>query len=232
MLKPSRLCTPLLLLFGLLLGTEALAQVPDTTYRKPELPTGPPAPVEQPRPQPRVVERPQPEPTVVKEQVAEEPEEQLRFIDKLYFGGSFGLQFGTYTNISLLPTISYAITPRFFAGVGGVYHYQSGGGFNMHHYGGRGILQLEMFDVGSGTVLAHGEVETLSIAVPFYDVYGRRRTDRSALSIPLVGLGYRQRISGKGSFDLLVLYNGNGDPINPYNNPVIRAGFNFPFTSR
>ena len=102
----------------------------------------------------------------------------------------------------------------------------------MHHYGGRGILQLEMFDVGSGTVLAHGEVETLSIAVPFYDVYGRRRTDRTGLSIPMVGLGYRQRISNKGSFDLLVLYNGNGDPINPYNNPVIRAGFNLPFTSR
>ncbi|WP_276499725.1 hypothetical protein [Pontibacter litorisediminis] len=228
MLTPSRLLAPLLFAFVLVLltGTAALAQVPDTTYRKPELPTGPPAPVEQPRPrpQPRVVEQPKPAPAEAAKQEEDQQEEQLRFIDKLYFGGSFGLQFGTYTNISLLPTLSYALTPRLFAGVGGVYHFQSGGGYNWHHYGGRGLLQLEMFDVGDGAVVAHAEVETLSIE--------KFDSERTSLAIPMVGLGYRQRISDKGFLDLLVLYNGNSSRYNPYNNPVIRVGFNIPFTSR
>lgn len=224
MLKPLRLLTPLLLLLGLLQSPDALAQVPDTIYRKPELPTGPPAPVEQPRPQPRVVEQPQPAPAQVEQQPGEQVEEQRRFIDRLYFGGSFGLRFGTYTNISLLPTLSYAITPRFFGGIGGVYHFQSGGGHSLHHYGGRGFLQLEMFNIGDGAVVAHAETEALSVA--------KWDNERTSLTIPMVGLGYRQRISNKGFFDLLVLYNGNSDTFNPYNNPVIRAGFNIPFTSR
>lgn len=235
MLTPLRLLTPLILplLLVLLASPNAAAQVPDTTYRKPELPTGPPAPVVQPRPQPQPRVREQQQPQVVRQQEQDEPqEEQLRFIDRLYFGGSFGLQFGTYTNIALLPTLSYALTPKLFAGVGGVYHYQSGDGFNLHHYGGRALLQVEMFSIGDGAVLAHAEAEALSISVPYFDATGRRYTDRTALTIPMVGLGYRQRISHKGSFDILVLYNGNDDPINPYSNPVIRVGFNVPFTSR
>lgn len=237
MLTHMRLLTPLLLLllFVLLASTEAAAQVPDTTYRKPELPTGPPAPTERPRPQPRVREQQQPVPEVVQQEEKvekQEPAEELRFIDRLYFGGSFGLQFGTFTNISLLPTISYAITPKLYAGVGGVYHYQSGGGFNLHHYGGRGLVQLEMFNIGGGAVLAHAEAEFLSVAVPFYDSFGRRHVERASLNIPMIGLGYRQRFSSRGYFDMLVLYNGNEDPINPYNNPVIRVGFNIALTRR
>ncbi|WP_299761849.1 hypothetical protein [uncultured Pontibacter sp.] len=233
MLMPKRLLlTPLVsLLFVFLMCTEAAAQVPDTTYRKPELPTGPPAPVEQPRPQPQPREReqPQPEPVVV-QQEEDAQEESLRVIDKLYFGGSFGLQFGTYTSISLLPTLSYAVKPKFFVGVGGVYRFESGLGLNFHHYGARGFTQLEMFNIGSGAVLAHAEVETLS--VQYEGFQGNGRYDRETLLMPMVGLGYRQRISNKGFFDLLVLYNGNDDRFNPYSNPVIRVGFNIPFTSR
>ncbi|ARS35136.1 hypothetical protein [Pontibacter actiniarum] len=241
MLNQPRTLTGIVLSLALTLfiSTEAAAQVPDSTYKKPELPTGPPVPVEQPRPQPRqrVQEQPKPEPVVVEQQQPEVVQEEqvevpLRFIDKLYIGGSFGLQFGSFTSISLLPTLSYAVTPKFYLGVGGVYHYESGSGFNLHHFGGRGFTQLEMFEVGGGAVLAHAEVEALSIEVPYFDATGRRRTDRSSLTMPMVGLGYRQRISDKGSFDLLVLYNGNDDPINPYSNPVIRAGFNIGLTRR
>ncbi|RIJ41820.1 hypothetical protein [Pontibacter oryzae] len=224
-------------LFFFFISFQSMAQVPDSTYRKPELPTGPPVPVEQPqqpRPKQRVEEQPKPAPVVVasQEEEKQQEEQELRFIDKLYVGGSFGLQFGTYTNISLLPTVSYAITPKLFGGLGVVYHYESGEGFKLNHYGGRAFTQLEMFDIGDGAVLAHAEVESLSIEVPYYDALGRRQTDRNALTIPLIGVGYRQRISNKGSFDILVLYNGNDDLINPYSNPVIRVGFNIPLTPR
>lgn len=228
---------------SLVVSFQAMAQVPDSTYRKPELPTGPPVPVGQPQPRPRIEEQPKPAPVVVAPQEESEEQEEgqpLRFIDRLYVGGSFGLQFGTFTNISLLPTVSYAFTPKFYGGLGAVYHYASGNGFKLNHYGGRAFTQLELFDLsqmellnfGDGAILAHAEVEILSIEVPFYDALGRRRTDRSALTIPMIGLGFRQKLSSKGSFDLLVLYNGADDMNNPYNNPVIRFGFNIPLTSR
>lgn len=237
MLKHARsffiLCLPLCLL--LLSTTDAAAQVPDTTYRKPELPTGPPAPVET-QPRPRVQEKQKPQPQVIEQPVPvkqETDEEQLRFIDKLYFGGSLGLQFGTFTNISIMPTLSYAVFPKVFAGVGAVYHYRSGGGVNFNNYGGRGYLQGELIEIGGGAVLAHGEVESLSVEYGYYDQFGRLvGKERSGITMPLVGLGYRQRFSRKGSFDLLVLYNSNDSFNNPYSNPVIRFGLNIPFTNR
>ncbi|GHA60198.1 hypothetical protein [Pontibacter akesuensis] len=226
------LCLPSLLL--LLSSNNAAAQVPDTTYRKPELPTGPPVPVEKQRP--RVQEQPKPKPQVIEQELPvqqETDEEQLRFIDKLYFGGSLGLQFGTFTNISIMPTLSYAVFPKVFAGVGAVYHYKSGGGVNFNNYGGRGYLQGELVEIGGGALLAHGEVESLSVEYAYYDQMGRMMgKTRSSLTMPLVGLGYRQRISSKGSFDLLVLYNANDSFYNPYSNPVIRFGLNIPFTNR
>lgn len=235
MLMHKRFLTASLLplLFLLFAATEAVAQVPDTTYRKPELPTGPPVPVEQPRQQQRQQAPQQPsQPKPVEEPQVEqqEPEEQLRFVDRLYFGGSFGLQFGSYTSISLLPTLSYAITPKYYLGVGAVYHFNSSSYGSFHHYGGRVFNQLEMFSVGDGAVLAHAELEILSVESELRFVNGQ--SDRSGITMPMIGLGYRQRISEKGSLDLLVLYNTNDEPNNPYSNPVIRLGFNFPLTSR
>ncbi|NEM97876.1 hypothetical protein [Pontibacter burrus] len=223
----------LALCFFVLCSISANAQVePDTVKRKPALPTGPPGsgqPVYTPtRTQPQ--QPPKPKPEVVKPVVQEEEKEKEEFIDKLYFGGSLGLQFGTYTNISLLPILGYRITDRLSAGVGAVYHYIKDGPYSMHNYGGRLFAQVEMFDIGDGAILAHAEAENIRRE------YLRVNSTQTALEkanknllLPLVGLGYRQRISEKASFDILVLYNSNNDPVNPYSNPVIRAGVNIPF---
>ncbi|MBB6610096.1 hypothetical protein H7F15_03515 [Pontibacter sp. Tf4] len=200
------------------------------------MPTGPPGsekPVytPKPKPQPEV----QPKPPVQTQPQAEKPqqdeEEQERFIDRLYFGGSLGLQFGSYTNISLLPILGYRLTDRLSAGVGAVYQYVKDGPYSMNNYGGRVFAQVEVVDIGDGALLAHAEAETLSLE---YLYLNSSRTailkDRKTLVMPMFGAGYRQRISDKASFDLLLLYNANNDPVNPYSNPVIRAGINLPFT--
>ena len=211
------------------------AQVePDTVKRKPSLPTGPPGsqqPVYAPKPQPRVQPKPpvQTQPEVV-QQPDTEAEEKEAFIDRLYFGGSLGLQFGTYTNISLLPIIGYRVTDRFSAGVGAVYHYIKDGPYSLSNYGGRAFAQVEVVDIGDGALLAHGEIETLSREYLYVNsTQTAFEKARKTLMLPLVGIGYRQRISEKASFDLLLLYNVSDDPVNPYNNPVIRAGINLPF---
>jgi len=196
------------------------------------LPTGPPAPVEQPARQPQPVVRPQPLPQEQPEVVRQQDEEaKPALIDRLYFGGGLGLQFGTYTNISLLPILGYRITNRFSAGVGAVYHYVGYSSYNYSNYGGRVFAQAELFNIGNGAVLAHGEVEVLNAEYSGPGAYQSGGFEqRSTVAFPMVGLGYRQRISEKASFDILVLYNTNdANYYNPYSNPVIRAGINIPF---
>ena len=50
-------------------------------------------------------------------------EEELRPIDRIFFGGNFGMQFGTITNIEVSPLVGYHITPRLSAGVGTRFEY-------------------------------------------------------------------------------------------------------------
>jgi hypothetical protein len=219
----AAICTFLLLL---VFSITTLAQVePDTVKRKRELPTGPPPGATPPRQQPTVIKQ-APAP-VVKQQ---EEKEELSLRDRLYFGGSFGLQFGTITNISLLPIIGYKVTDKWNVGTGVVYHYIKSGNVSLNNYGGRAFTQYELFNIFEGAVLAHVETEVLSSEYFTFDRSGRYMGNaRRIIPLPLAGLGYRQRISDRASFDMLLLYNFSKDDANPYNNPVIRAGFNIPF---
>ncbi|MFD2999280.1 SPOR domain-containing protein [Pontibacter toksunensis] len=222
----------LTLLFLFFSGTIAQAQVePDTTQpSKPVLPTGPPMPTERREPKPTEQPRPEQQPARMPSSARQEPiaEQALRPIDRMYTGGSFGLQFGTFTNISLLPILGYRLTDKFSLGVGGVYHFSKFGSFSYSSYGARAFTQLELFNIGEGAILGHAEVEFLNTK---YEDRGDLFTTN--ITLPLVGVGYRQRISDKASVDMLLLYNVNDQERgNPYNNPVFRVGFNIPFTSR
>lgn len=215
------------ILFLLTISFTAFAQVePDTVKRKRELPTGPPAGTQQPRTQPRVIKQ---LPAPVEQQKIED--EEMSFKDRLYSGGSFGLQFGNYTNISLLPILGYRVNNKWNVGVGAVYHYIKSGSISLNNYGGRAFTQLELFNLFEGAVLAHAETEILSseyITVDYNGYYTGNR--RRIIALPLAGVGYRQRVSDRASFDILILYNFSEDEANPYNNPVFRAGFNIPLT--
>lgn len=220
--------------FLLLTASAAQAQVePDTAQQqKQELPTGPPMPAERPQPQQRPTQQ-QPAPTFPQPETVqqEETEAPLRHINRMYFGGSFGLQFGTYTNISLLPIIGYMVTDKFRVGAGAVYHYIGYRGNSYSSYGARAFTQMEFFNIGDGSVLGHAEVEFLNTR--YEDTNGFIGDDRTLLTLPLVGVGYRQHISDKASLDMLLLYNVNSRVRgNPYSNPVFRVGFNIPFTRR
>ena len=227
----TRIAGLLSILLVLLISKPAFAQVPDTTQRKPALPTGPQGPVQEngQKQQQRVQQKP----VVVQEQVPvnvlqSEPEE-LSFVDRLYFGGSFGLQFGTYTNISLLPILGYKVTDKFSVGPGFVYHFIRSGGQTFQNYGGKAFAQHEVLGgvIGDGSLLVHAEYEVLSFENYWRMPNGTVELTRRTVYTPLAGVGYRQS-AGRASFDLLLLYNFN-EIDSPYSNPVIRAGFNIPF---
>lgn len=228
-MKQFKTATLFTLLMLLSFSYTAYGQVePDTVKRKRELPTGPPGGQTQPRQQPAVIKQ---TPPVVEQ--ARQEEERIPFKDRLYTGGSFGLQFGTFTNISLLPILGYQVSEKWSVGTGIVYHYMKSGSYSLNNYGGRVFTQLEVLPIGDGAVVAHAEVEALSSEYFLPDQNRQMIKTRSFISIPLAGLGYRQRIGDRASFDILLLYNfGQGDMANPYDNPVFRAGFNIPLSRR
>ncbi|QCR21664.1 hypothetical protein [Pontibacter sp. SGAir0037] len=235
------------LLLFLALGFTAQAQTqPDTVRRKTELPTGPtPVPVERTPQQTRPIPPVQTPPPVAApvEQTAG-AEERPTLMDRLYTGGGFGLQFGYYTNISLSPILGYMATDKFWFGGGLVYQYQSirledyytgrpAGRVSMQNYGVKFFVQQEFLNLEEsflgGRILAHGEYEILSLQLKEQDSFGNILSSRRTEDTPLLGLGYRQRLGGRGaSADLYFLYNLSNSPYTPYSNPVIRFGFNIP----
>src|SRR5665811_1222309 len=52
-----------------------------------------------------------------------EKEESPPFKERLFYGGSFGLQFGTITDIQVSPVIGYWLLPRLNVAVGPDYRY-------------------------------------------------------------------------------------------------------------
>lgn len=162
---------------------------------------------------------------ILPEVVKPEDEEQQTLLDRMFWGGSFGLQFGTYTNVSLLPVLGFRATETFWVGVGGVYHFQRYQRENLNNYGGRAFAQQQVFN----NFLVHAEYEHLSVEYFWNNGTGIADRRRQSKGIPMAGLGYRQRIGAKAAADILVLYNFNDTFPSPYSNPVIRAGFSIPF---
>jgi hypothetical protein len=147
------------------------------------------------------------------------------FGNRIFFGGYFGLQFGTQTLIEIAPSIGYKVTNRFSAGMNlkySYYHYTDvyNNVHNSNVYGGGPFAR---FFITEGLFL-HGEGEILNIEVP--DAYTGIYSRENITSIFLGG-GYRQMMGERSSLDMLLLFNVNDNRNSPYQNPVIRIGFGF-----
>ena len=147
------------------------------------------------------------------------PKPPYRLQDHLFTGGNFGLQFGTITLIDISPLIGYKITPKFSAAFGISYIYykdsRSVPAFSQNIYGARIIGRYFIFD----NLFAHVEYEGLNSN---WDYYKKPFT----LYNLLAGAGYRQAVSDRLFLDAMLLWNFNTGYYQPYNNPVIRIGFN------
>lgn len=149
-----------------------------------------------------------------------------KFSDRLNFGGSFGLMFGTSTNIDLSPTVSYIFDKKISAGVGVVYNYIAlhNINFQTNIYGGKAFGNY----VITNNIFFHAEYEVLSLQTnPFDRANLYPNQDRFFSESFFVGGGYRQYISEKSFFSMMILFDLNYNPNSFHENPVIRAGFNF-----
>lgn len=141
--------------------------------------------------------------------------------DRIFYGGNFGLMFGTITYVELSPLIGYKISERLSAGPGVSYIYLQDNRFDLSTsvYGGRLFARYNFTDY----LFGHGEYEVLNRESP-YSLEGRV----NVTSI-FVGGGYRQRLGPNSFLSIMGLWNLNDSEYSIYRNPIIRMGFSTGF---
>ena len=162
--------------------------------------------------------------------------------DRIFFGGNFGLQFGTVTLVEVSPQVGYYITPRLAGGAGIRYEFYKDSRdyfpfvpFQTHIYGGSIFGRYTLIknlreSIGlslDSQIFVQTEYEILSLERKYFEVIPSGLDGRFPLHSVLVGGGIFQPIGGKSGLLLMALWNLNQTANSPYSNPIIRIGFNF-----
>ncbi len=152
--------------------------------------------------------------------MSQDDEEKPSFWQRTYFGGSFSLQFGSFTYIDVSPMMGYGFTDRFSAGLGITYRYVKDNYWNYDYnvYGGRLFTRYGIFE----NVFLHGEYEFLN----WQNVYSLEREWTNAA---FIGGGYSTHLGAQKGAQIYILYNLAYDQFSsPYNEPyVIRFSITF-----
>jgi len=172
-------------------------------------------------------------------------QQNYTFRDRLFFGGSFGLAIGQYTDIEISPHVGYYITSRWAVGVGITYEYYN----NKYHFIDRNTGKSERYEthIWGGRlftnyviinnvndfiplginfrIFAHAEYEALSYEKGFFDYGAPGRQLQNSI---LVGGGLRFPMGKRSSMNLTILWNLNSN-INDIHGsgPILRLGYNF-----
>lgn len=153
---------------------------------------------------------------------------------RIFYGGSLGLSFGTFTNISVDPVVGYRITNRLSAGIGGNYIYLASRQFNYSYsiWGGnlfasytliKSLNDILPFSSQGTSILIYGEYNLMNVSNYYSDLNMTRTWQEN----PMLGVAIQSRI-GKRSFALIkILYNFNESFYSLYPNPVLKVSFQF-----
>jgi hypothetical protein len=154
--------------------------------------------------------------------------------ERLFFGGSFGLQFGTITDIQVSPVAGIWVLPRVAVAVGPTYRFYKDYFNRTDLYGGRGYLQLQVIQnlsniipIGSNTgIFLHLENELLSLESSAWKSppYSSKRF---YVNTVLAGGGLSQQVGKRAFVNIMVLWALNESIYNIYSNPEIRVAFTF-----
>ena len=153
------------------------------------------------------------------------PKDFNTFKERLYIGGNVGAWFGNTTYINLSPIVGCKISKKFSVGTGVTYNYFSQTYRNQKYestiYGGNIFARYLALEN------AFVQVGWDRLSVPNYN--SPKLNTRVWVDNILIGGGYRQHFSEKGTFVAAIFYNINETPLSPYPNPIIQIGFNVGF---
>jgi hypothetical protein len=153
--------------------------------------------------------------------------------ERLFFGGGFGLQFGTITNIELSPLVGVWVLPRVAVAGGPTFQYYSDPYLETIIYGGKGYVQLTLIQslnniipIGLNTgINLQGEYEGLSLDKEYLTQLPGE-TGRIYSGAFLAGVVISQPTGIRSSMNLAFLWCLTSTGY-VYDNPVVRISFIF-----
>jgi len=154
--------------------------------------------------------------------------------ERLFYGGNFSLQFGTYTNIEVSPVIGLWVLPRIGIAAGPDFQYSKFLSNKTTIYGGKTYVELIFLQdldniiplgVHLGLFL-HGEYEVLSLQSSYFK-QAPYDSERFMINTFLAGGGIRQQIGQRSFLNLTLLWALNDSGYGIYGNPEIRVSFIF-----
>lgn len=154
--------------------------------------------------------------------------------ERLFYGGSFGLQFGTITDIEFSPIIGIWVLPRVAVAAGPNYRYFKDPYDHTAIYGGKSYVELIFLQdldniiplgVHLGLFL-HAEYEALSLESSFFKT-APYDSERFMTNTILAGGGIRQQMGQRSSLNLTFLWALNDSGYGIYGNPEVRVSFMF-----
>lgn len=154
--------------------------------------------------------------------------------ERLFFGGSLGLQFGTITNIELAPMAGVWVLPRVAVGAGPSYQYYHDPYGGTSIYGGKAMVQFmlvqnldNIIPLGLGMgIFAQGLYEGLSLERNFFTGIPED-TGRLYSGSFLVGGGISQPTGRRSFMNIALLWSLSDNIYGLYDNPEIRVSFFF-----
>lgn len=131
---------------------------------------------------------------------------------RIFYGGSLGLSFGSYTTVRVNPLVGYRLTPKFSAGITALYEYSayttSYGKQNYNNFGGSLFGRFRFIP----QLYAHAEFNYTN-----YE-YSNRYNEKYRLGVPfvLLGGGFSQRVAGNTYAYGQILFDVLMDENSPY----------------
>jgi len=136
--------------------------------------------------------------------------------ERLFFGGNFGLQFGSVTDIDISPVIGIWLLPRLNVAAGPKYRYYKdpySGGTGI--FGGRTYTEFVVLQDLNNIIplglnfgfFLHAEYEILSLESSFWKYYSE--PGRIVRNTGLAGIGMSQPIGRRSSLNIMILWTLN-----------------------
>lgn len=161
-------------------------------------------------------------------------EEKPPLKERLFFGGNFGLQFGTITDIQFSPVVGMWIMPRLAVAAGPNFRFYKSPFDKTVIWGGKAYTEfIVVQDLNNVIPLGlhaglflHLEDEVLSLESSFFRTppYESKRFVQNTI---LAGGGISQQIGRRSSINLTLLWALSDSEYGIYGNPEIRVSFNF-----
>jgi hypothetical protein len=153
--------------------------------------------------------------------------------ERLFYGGSFGLQIGTITDIELSPIIGLWVLPRLSVAVGPDYRFYKDPDGRTNIYGGKGYTEFyiirdinSLIPIGLNMgIFIHFEDEFLSLDSEFWQIPVTDK--RYNVNTLLAGAGISQPIGMRSSINMMVLWALNESEYDIYSSPEFRVTFTF-----